>query len=149
MRLVALAALLSIVPISRSQEKEAHPGYSPTLLLASASEQEGKVVIQISQPGPVPPDRQPKVKPSERFATEWVDLRKVTLGEKVHAFGVDGKPLEKKAVLKTLAKPRGVAVFMRSYENDPQTPPAFYRALLREGTTILVVRPEDLYNPKP
>ena len=81
--------------------------------------------------------------------TEWVHLRKVTLGDTVHAFAVDGKPTEPKAVLKALAEPKGVAVFIRSYPNDPLIPAPFYRALLREDTIILVVRAEDIYNAKP
>jgi hypothetical protein len=149
MRILALAVLLLIVSAAHSQQKEAHPGYPPTLLLASASDQVGKVVIQMSRPGPVPPPEDGKEKQGERPMTEWAPLRKVTLGDTVQAFGVDGKPVEPKAVLKALAKPKGVGVFMRSYANDPLTPPAFYRDLFREGTLLLVVKPEDLYNPKP
>jgi hypothetical protein len=149
MRIVALAALLLIVPATEAQQKQAHPGYPPTVLLASAAEEKGKVAIQMSRPGPVLPPDDGKLKPGDRYMTEWVKLRKVTLGDKVQAFGVDGKPVGAKAVLKALAKPKGVAVFMRSYANDPLTPPLFYRDLFREGTLILVVHPEDLYNPKP
>ena len=80
---------------------------------------------------------------------EWVNMRKGMLGETVQAFKVDGRPVGPKALLKALAEPRGVAVFMRSYTNDPRTPPPFYRALLRKGTILLVARAEDLYHPKP
>ncbi len=149
MRIVAIAALLLTVSATYAQEKQDHPGYPPTLFLASASEQEGKVVIQMSRPGPVPPSEDGKERPGERPITEWVPLKKVTLGDTVQAFGVDGKPVEPKAVLKALAKPKGVGVFMRNFANDPLTPPAFYRDLFREGTLLLVVKPEDLYNPKP
>lgn len=149
MRILALMALLLIVPAGKAEEKQAHPGYPPTLLLASAAEQDGKVVIQITRPGPVPPPEDGKEKPGERPMTEWVPLRKVTLGDTVQAFAIDGKPVQPKAVLKALAKAKGVGVFMRSYANDPLTPPAFYRDLFREGTLLLVVKPEDLYNPKP
>jgi hypothetical protein len=37
---------------------------------------------------------------------------------------------------------------MRSYTNDPLTPPEFYRDLFHEGTLLLVVKPEDLCNPQ-
>jgi hypothetical protein len=149
MRISALVALLLFVPAGNSQENQDHPGYPPTILLASATEVGGKVVIQLSRPGPVPPSVDGKVKPGDRFKTEWVPLRKVTLGETVQAFAVDGKPVEPKAVLKVLAKPKGVGVFMRNYANDPVTPPAFYRDLFREGSLLLVANPGDLYNPKP
>lgn len=149
MRIFVLVALLLFVSVSNAQEKNAHPGYAPTMLLASAEVEGGKVVIQMSRPGPVPPRNDGKAQPGDRPITEWVPLRKVTLGETVQAFGVDGKPVGPKAVLKALAKPKGVGVFMRSYANDPLTPPAFYRELFREGTLLLVANARDLYNPKP
>jgi hypothetical protein len=145
MRTLALAAVL-LASAAHAQE---HPGYPPTVLLAAASEQAGKVVVQMSRPGPLPPPVDGKVKPGDRYMTEWIPLRPVTLGETVQAFRVDGEPVGPKAVLKALAKPRGVAVFMRSYSNDPLTPPAFYRALFRDGTLILTANPADLYNEKP
>jgi hypothetical protein len=130
-------------------EESAHPGYPPTVLLASAADREGKVEIQLSRPGPVTPSVDERVKPGDRFETEWVPLRMVTLGETVEAYGIDGKRLESKAVLKALAKPQGVAVFMRNYANDPPNPAPFYAALFREGTILLVANPADLYNPEP
>lgn len=148
MWIVTLAALPWLVSAAPPEPPEAHPGYPPTLLRASAVEQAGRVVIRISQPGPVPPEDR-KVKPGERCRTAWVPLRPVTLGDTVQAFGVDGQRVKPKAVLKALAKPRGVAVFVRGYAHDPLTPAPFYRALLREGTLILVVNAEDLHNPKP
>jgi hypothetical protein len=149
MRRLASVAVLLIVPAGNAQEKPAHPGYPPMLLLASASEEEGKVVIQLSRSGPVPPPEDGKVRPGDRLATEWVPLRKVTLGDTVQAFRIDGKPAEPTAVLKALAKPKGVAVFLRSHANDPVTPPSFYRDLFREGTLLLVAKAEDLYYSKP
>jgi hypothetical protein len=106
------------------------------------------VIIQIAQAGPVPPPEDGKRKP-DAVMTEWVNLNKVTLGETVQAFGVDGERVEPKAVLKALAEPKGVAVFIGRDPKDPQAPPTFYRSLLREGTIILVVRGGDIHNPKP
>ena len=149
MRLTLLLALLSVVPAVRAQEQSAPAGLAPVFRLASATEREGKVVVQLARPRlPTPPTPgDPAKKPAQGLV--WVNLRLVTLGETVHAFGVDGKSLEAKAVLKALAKPKGAAVFVRSYPNDPTTPPEFYRALIRDGTVLLVVNAEDLYNPKP
>lgn len=146
-KLVTFVVFSTISSFATAQPE--HPGYSPTLFLASASEVGGKIVIQPFRPGTVPPPVDRKEKPGERYATEWVPLRKVTLGETVHVFGTDGKPVAPQAVLKALAKPKGVAIFQRSYDNDPQVPHAFYRDLLREGTLILVARHDDLFNPKP
>ena len=148
MRKLALATLLLIAQAVNAQQKQAHPGYPPTLLLASASQEDRKVIIQIAQAGPVPPPEDGKRKP-DAVMTEWVNLNKVTLGETVQAFGVDGERVGAKAVLKALAEPKGVAVFIGRDPKDPQAPPAFYRSLLREGTIILVVRGGDIYNPKP
>jgi hypothetical protein len=146
MRILALAASLLVVPVGNAQEKKAPSGPPPTLWLASAKEQEGKVVIQMLRPGlPVPPE-DPKEKPAEGLV--WVDLRPVTLGDTVQAFGVDGEPAGPKAVLKALAKPKGVAVVFGS-ARDPLTLAPFYRELLREGTIILVVKAEDIYHAKP
>jgi len=114
---------------------------------ASAAEKDGKVIVQIFRLGPPVPPVDPNEKPRE--GQVWVELRPVTLGEKVQAFGVDGKRKESKDVLKALAEPKGVAVFMRSDTADKNAPPEFYRAMLREDTILLVVNAEDLYNPKP
>jgi hypothetical protein len=51
-------------------------------------------------------------------------------------------------VLKALAKPKGVAVVFGA-SSDPLTLDPFYRELLREGTIILVVKGEDIFNAKP
>jgi hypothetical protein len=59
------------------------------------------------------------------------------------------KPLEPKALLKALSQPRGVAVFVRSYTNDPPTPAPFYRSLFRSDAILLVIKAEDIFNPKP
>lgn len=151
MRLVAMVSWLLMVPVVNAKDKEPHPGYPPTMLLASASAEGGKVVVQCFRPGPVPPevDEQGNIKPGDRYETEWVPLRPVILGETVQAFGVNGQPVDRQALLKALAKPQGVGVFYRNYNNDPLVPPAFYRKLFREGTLLLITNPNDLYNPPP
>jgi hypothetical protein len=147
MRAIVLAAGVAVAAGGFAQEKPAPPGLAPTILLASAAKRDGKVVVQIAHAGvPVPPVN-PKDKPTE--GAVWVNLRPVTLGETVQAYGVDGERVEPEAVVKALAEPKGVAVFVRSYPTDPVTPPAFYRSMFREGTIILVVKAEDLYHPKP
>jgi hypothetical protein len=146
MRVLVLAVVLTVVPAGRAQDKPP-PGPHPVLWLASAVTQDGKVVVQISMPGLPPPPTDPKGKPAE--GSVWVELRKVTLGKAVQAFGVDGERVGPKVVLNALAEPKGVAVFIRSNVKDPEVPPAFYRSLFREGTVILVVRSQDIYNPKP
>ena len=79
----------------------------------------------------------------------WSNFPKVTLGKTVHAFGVDDKPAAQCAVLKALAKPKGVAVFVRTKGSDPISPDPFYLALLREDTLILIVHAKDIYPEVP
>ena len=85
----------------------------------------------------------------------WVNRQKEILGQTVHAYRVasdiadlpDYLLLQPDAVLKALAKPAGVAVYVRTKDSDPARPDAFYLALLREGTIVLVVH--DLLPPEP
>lgn len=157
MRVLVLlsATVLLFVPVGSAQEKDAPPGQPPQLWLASASEQDGKVVIQIAEPV----ERgglggrggfEPGVKslPATRVM-KWSNLPKVTLGKTVQAFRVNGERAEPKSVLKALAKPKGVAVFIRTKDNDPPSPDPFYLALLREDTLVLVVNHKDIYPEKP
>jgi hypothetical protein len=135
---------LSVLPVGRDLEKDPPPGEPPQLWLASAVEENGKVVIQVARPEYKVPR-----KPAVAEPMKWEKLRRVTLGQGVRAFGVDRKPLEPKFVLKALAGPRGVAVFVRNNVRDrPRDltePDSFYLGLLREGTIVLVAAGEDIY----
>ena len=148
-------ALLLFASVGSAEEKDAPPGQPPQLWLASASEQDGEVLIQIAKPE----ERgglggrggfEPGVKslPATTIM-KWSNLRKVTLGKTVHAFRVKGERAEPKTVLKALAKPKGVAVFVRTKESGPTRPDPFYLALLREDTLVLVVNDKDIYPERP
>jgi len=149
------ATMLLFVVVGGAQEKDAPPGQPPQLWLASASEQDGKVVIQIAKPE----ERggrsgrggfEPGVKTlPATMVMKWSNLRKVTLGETVQAFRVNGERAEPKSVLKGLAKPKGVTVFVRTKQSDPTRPGPFYLALLREDTLVLMVNDNDIYPDKP
>ena len=146
MRVLILSVVLTVVPAGTAQDKPP-PGPHPVLWLASATQQNGKVVVQISMPGLPPPPMDPKDKPAE--GSVWVELRKVTLGKTVQALRINGERAEPKTVLKALAKPKGVAVFVRTKENDPRRPDPFYLALLRDDTLVLVVNEKDIYRERP
>jgi hypothetical protein len=157
MRVLTLlsATLLLLVRVGSAQEKDTPPGQPPQLWLASASKQDGRVVIQIAKPE----ERgglggrggfEPGVKSLPATTVmKWSNLRKVTLGKTAQAFRVKGERAEPKTVLKALAKPKGVAVFVRTKESDPTRPDPFYLALLREDTLVLVVNDKDIYPEKP
>jgi hypothetical protein len=143
--LTLLQAMWLLVAVVGSElEKDPPPGEPPQLWLASAEQQDGKVVVQLARQEYKTPRR-----PIIAEAMRWENLRKVTLGHSVQAFGVNGKPLEPKFVLKALAERRGVAVFVRNNVRDrPKDltePHAFYLGLLRAGTIVLVAAGADIY----
>ena len=134
--------LLLFASVGSAQEKDAPREPSPLLWLASASQRDGKVVIQLAKPkdrsrGPVR-DLEPGTKslPAPPVM-KWSNLEKVILGKTVRVFRANGKLAEPTYVLKALAKPRGVAVFVRT--EGLEAPDPFYLALFREDTPVLVV----------
>lgn len=148
MRRFALGAVLLIVPVGNAHEKPPPPGEPPQLWQASAVKQEEKIVIQIAHQQYVDPR-----KPVPREAMGWENWRPVTLGETVRAFGVNGKALEPRDVLKALAEPKLVAVFVRqhipSQARDLSDPEPYYVAMLREGTIVLIVTGSDIFPLRP
>jgi hypothetical protein len=150
-----LATLPLFVPVASGQEKDGPAGQPPRLWLALATEQDGKVVIQIAKPEEQGSHGgrggfEPGVKSlPATMVMKWTNLRKVTLSKTVQAFRVNGERAETKSVLQALAKPKGVAVFLRTKESDPTRPDPFYLALLREDTLVLVVNDKDIYPEKP
>ena len=91
--LVFSAALVCVVSATADDDNPP-PNKPPQLWRALATEQDGKVVIQIARPEYDVPR-----KPVSAEAMEWHDLKKVTLGKSVRAFDVNGKRVESKAVL--------------------------------------------------
>jgi hypothetical protein len=115
------------------------PGQPPHLWLASAIEQDGRVVIQVYEALPANTD--------DHFAADmmlWQELQSVVLGETVRAYGVDGELLDPQVVLAALENPTGVAVFITLFHFDPDEPPEFYLSLLQEDTVVLVSAADDL-----
>jgi hypothetical protein len=148
MRKSVLTALLLIVPGGSAPEKQPPPGEPPQLWRASAAERDGKVIIQIAHQQYVDPR-----KPVPREAMRWENWRPVTLGETVRAFRVDGNALEPRAVLKALAEPKLVAVFVRQHipsrPRDLSDPEPYYLTMLREGTIVLIVSGSDIFPLRP
>lgn len=140
--LVFSAALVCVVSATADDDNPP-PNKPPQLWRALAAEQDGTVVIQIARPEYDVPR-----KPVSAESMKWRDLKKVTLGKSVRAFGVDGKRVESKAVLEALRQPKGVAVFVRFYE-PLLDPDPFYLAMLREGTIVFVVAADAISDPIP
>src|SRR5262249_43813012 len=136
------------VPVGSAQEKQPPPGEPPHLWRATAAQQDGKIVVQIAHQDYAEPR-----KSVPREAMQWVNWRPVTLGETVQAFGVDGKALDPKAVLKALGDPKLVAVIVRQHissrPRDLSDPEPSYLAMLREGTIVLIVTGDDIFPLRP
>ena len=142
MIVIIVVALMCAVSASAHGDQPP-PNQPPQLWRAAAMEHDGNVVIQISRPKYEVPR-----KAASAEAMNWHDLKKVTLGTSVRAFGDNGKRVESKAVLKALRQPRGVAVFVRFYE-PLLDPDPFYLAMLREGTIVFVVAADAISDPIP
>lgn len=154
MRPFALLPLFCSMTAFAGPEANAPRGEPPRLWLASASEQKGDVVIRISTPtekGAGEPARGLGPGVQSLGATTvmtWDELGTVTLGKTAEAFRANGERADRATVLKVLAKPKGVAVFVRTEAERPQLEP-FYLSLLREDVLILTVRSSDLYPNAP
>ena len=72
----------------------------------------------------------------------WEEGKPLTLGKEVQAYSQAGKPLDKGAVVKALAKPVSVVCFVRK-QDDPEMPDPLYLEMLREDAVILVFKAED------
>jgi hypothetical protein len=148
MRRFVLGALVLIVPVGNAQQKQPPPGEPPHLWQASAIKQDGKIVIQIAHQEYVEPRTSVPREPMR-----WKNWRPVTLGETVRAFGVKAKTLEPTEVLKALAEPKLVAVFVRQHipsrARDLSDPEPYYLAMLREGTIVLIVTGSDIFPLRP
>lgn len=157
------AARVAIICIFASYSSMVHAqfidtaprGDSPKLWQASAVLVDGKVRIQIARPiEQATPDGGPRadgvvIQPSGKVMN-WVnDSKKMTLGKNVIAIRANGKIMEGDAVLKALAKPKGVAVFVRSNISSKTRPELFYLGLLREDTVALVAEQKDIYPTEP
>jgi hypothetical protein len=154
--LVIIVGCFLSTSLTQAQFKDTAPrGDSPKLWQASAAKVDGKVLIQIARPvEQATPDGGPRadgvvIQPSGSVMN-WVnDSKKLTLGKNVIAFRTDGKVMEPDAVLKALAKSKGVAVFVRSNPSNTTRPEAFYLDLLREDAIALVAEQKDIYPTEP
>ncbi|HLW65569.1 MAG TPA: hypothetical protein VKS79_09645 [Gemmataceae bacterium] len=152
---IALVCLCVCPSLVCAQFKDTAPRCdSPRLWQASATLADSRVMIQIARPSEqATPDggRRPDgvvIQPSG-MVMNWVnDPRKLTLGKNVVAYRADGKVMEADALLKALAKPKGVAVFVRA-DVSKSKPEAFYLGLLREDTLVLVAEHKDIYPTEP
>lgn len=158
--LLLSTALLVFVSDGSAQERVAPAGEPLHLWLASALQDGREVIVQIASPaeqgGPGGGELRPGVGTLPTTTVmRWVNRQKVVLGKTVSAYRVGrdsaGLPgyllVQPDAVLKALAKPTGVAVYVRTKDSDPARPDTFYLALLREGTIVLVAH--ELLPPEP
>ncbi len=122
----------------------------PQIGLASAVEKDGKVIIEVFELREVM--RMKLEGRGDVFIEKrhWLTLTTGTLGNDIRAYQLDGKPADPKAVLKALAKPRGVAYFLGFDKAKPVQPDPFYLSLLKEGSIVLAFeRPQPVQPGQP
>ena len=125
-------------PLRMNDGEKLAPEVGPTIYRATATEEKGKVVVQLTGPSfRLAPAAERK--PRRDWVYVWEDLKPLTLGGEVQAFNQAGKPLGNEAVVKALAKPVSVACFVLG-EGDPDKPDPVYLEVLRDDVVILVFK---------
>ncbi|HEX3313952.1 MAG TPA: hypothetical protein VHR72_03620 [Gemmataceae bacterium] len=137
--LMVLAPLLSVA----SAQDPVPAGAAPKFGLASASEKEGKVRIDVFEMREVIRVKMPNAGDVFLEQRHWLPLTTGTLGKDIRAYRPDGKQATPDEVLKALPKRRGVAYFLGFNKNQPIQPDSFFLGLLKEGSVALAFdRPE-------
>lgn len=128
-------------PLKKGEELA--PAVPPSIYRATATEVKGEVVVQLTGRAARITDK----KDTQGITWPvyvWADTKPFTLGKEVKAYGQDGKPLGKEAVLKALAKRVSVVCFVRLEPGDPGKPDPLYTAMFRADTVFLTFHGNDL-----
>ena len=147
-RHVALAALTSLMVaapswgqpqgIQKGEVVDLAPIVTPTILKATAVEQNGSVVIRVSSIEIRLRQPAGNAKDAKGWLLCWTKPDPLVLGKQIRAYSPSGKKLDNKAVLKALKKPVAVACFQRKHKEDPEMPDPFYSTVFRDDVVILV-----------
>lgn len=143
MRILALLTIAALFPWDAWAQAPIPKGDAPRIGLASAVEQDGKIVIEIFELRDVKRLKLPNA--GDVFIEErhWQLLTTGTLGQDIRAYRPDGKNPSNAEVLKSLIKPQGVTFYMGYQRDKPALPDPFYLGMLKEGTVALAFdRPE-------
>jgi hypothetical protein len=143
-----MVILIGVVTGATADDKPAPPKKGsprPVVVLAQATETDGKVAVRFSLPVEVPdgadpvggPERRPVI--GARSKMGWFDVHLAADGKAVRALTADGKAIDPKDLPKRLAKASRVVLFQGKADPDP-----FYLGLFR-GDVFLFVAPADKF----
>jgi hypothetical protein len=143
--------LIGAVTGAIADDKPAPPNRGsprPVVVLAQATERDGKVVVRFSLPVEVPdgadfvggPERKPVI--GARTKMGWFDVHLAADGKAVRALTADGKAIDAKALLKRLAKASRVVLFQGQADPDQ-----FYLGLFREDVVLFVAPADEFQIP--
>ncbi len=122
---------------------ELAPAVPPRIYRATALEGKSEVVIQLRSRNARITDKKDADNVTV-MAYVWEDMKPLTLDKEIKAYSQAGKPLDKEAVLKALAKQTAVVCFVRVGPDDPERPDPIYAAMFRDDTVFLVFQGKDL-----
>ena len=145
---LSLAIVLVLGSVASAQAP-VPTGQAPRFGLATATEKDGKVRIEVFELREIM-----RVKPAaagDVFVEQrhWAPLTTGTLGKDIRAYRPDGKLAASEDVLKALVKGRGVAYFMGFEKNREIQPDPFYLGLLKDGSVALAFDRPELAVPVP
>ena len=149
--LFGFASILGLAASVGAQDVPPPVSYPPEFMCARATQKDNAIVVTFwVQQQWVKVRKYERVKDGKKetgfetyhgFSWKQIDLN--LADDRIGIFGVNGKKMDPKDLLKRLAKPERVAVF-RDYEQlDP-----FYLALLRDEVVVFKVAREKL-RPRP
>jgi hypothetical protein len=138
--LMLLAGSASAQPAPYQKGEKLAPEIAPSIYRASASEENGQVLIRVSWRA-MRIAREVEGKPTRGWVHVWENVKPLALGEQIQAYDRQLKPLSKQTVLKALAKQVTVVVFVRG-EGDPDKIDPLYMEVLKDDAVILVFKDE-------
>ncbi|MCH8149924.1 MAG: hypothetical protein IH987_18420 [Planctomycetes bacterium] len=143
--LFAIGSLLVAVPawgqpraLKKGEVVKLAPAITPNIYMATAVDQDGKVVIRVSALEIRIRNTARDDKDAKGWITCWTEQDPLILGRQIRAYNPSGKKIDDRAVLKALAKPVAVACFQRKHKDDPELPDPFYAGVFRDDLVILV-----------
>jgi hypothetical protein len=145
---ISLSILLALASIASAQAP-VPAGDAPKIGLASATQKDGKVTIDVFELRDVIGRKMPNGTIVFIEQRHWSSLATGTLGKDIRAYLPDGKLASKEAVLKALGKGQGVAYFIGFDKNREIQPDPFYLGMLKDGGVALAFDRPELAVPVP
>jgi hypothetical protein len=149
MRLLLSVAAVSLLAPAAFAQVPVPKGDAPRFGVASATEKDGNVVVEVFELREVVRMKIPKGGDVFIQKRHWSPLTTGVLGKDIRAYRCDGQAADPKDVLKALSKPRGVAYYLGYDKAKPVQPDAFYLGLVGEDSVSLAFDRPELAPPVP